>query len=174
MATEYLFLHPDLRDIYPNALNTVRVAVVNQDAIHPKIMQAYMRIGSSGSGYTDNIGYGGICAYVDIDSGLCHSPETLRDHVYVASPLHPDTGAVIERRIPNWDVVRKGVIDLCCFMPQLEYLGFDIAVTEEGFKILEINIHQDLHKVAEHSEEFRSFYRDKLALKAGKYGLSRY
>lgn len=174
VATEYLFLHPDLRDIYPNALNTVRVAVVNQDAIHPKIMQAYMRIGSSGSGYTDNIGYGGICAYVDVDSGFCHSPETLKDHVYVASPLHPDTGVVIERHIPNWDVVRKGVIDLCCFMPQLEYLGFDIAVTEEGFKILEINIHQDLHKVAEHSEEFRAFYRDKLALKAGKYGLNRY
>lgn len=171
VVTEYLFNHSDLRDIYPHALNTIRVAVVNQSATSPRIMQAYMRIGSSSSGYTDNVGYGGICAHVRIEDGYCYGAETLKDHCYVPSPVHPDTGAKIERRIPHWDMVRAGVLELCSFMPQLEYLGFDIAVTDEGFKVLEINIHQDLHKAAEHSGEFRQFYQDKLRLKAEKYGL---
>ena len=35
-------------------------------------------------------------------------------------------------------------------------------------------IHQDLHKVAEHSEEFKVFFRDKLALKARQYDLKKY
>ena len=59
-------------------------------------------------------------------------------------------------------------------MPELEYLGFDIAITDDGFKIIEINIHQDLHKVAEHSEEFKAFFRGKLALKAKQYDLKKY
>ena len=52
--------------------------------------------------------------------------------------------------------------------------AFDIAITDDGFKIIEINIHQDLHKVAEHSEEFKAFFRDKLALKAKQYDLKKY
>lgn len=171
VVTEYLFMHPGLRDIYPHSLNTIRVAVTNREATNPKIMQAYMRIGSSSSGFTDNVGYGGICAHIRLEDGYCHSPETLRDHQYLSCPVHPDTGAVIERYIPNWGEVCEGVETICSFMPQLEYLGFDIAVTEKGFKILEINIHQDLHKVAEHSPDFKEFYRAKLKLKAEKYGL---
>ena len=83
-------------------------------------------------------------------------------------------GVEIEGVVPNWELMKKGVIDICRFMPELEYLGFDIAITDDGFKIIEINIHQDLHKVAEHSEEFKSFYRDKLRLKAEKYGLNKW
>ena len=70
--------------------------------------------------------------------------------------------------------MKKGVIDICRFMPELEYLSFNIAIPDDGFKIIEINIHQDLHKVAEHSEEFKSFYRDKLRLNAEKYGLNKW
>lgn len=173
VVTEYLFMHPGLRDIYPHSLNTIRVAVTNREATNPRIMQAYMRIGSSSSGFTDNVGYGGICAHIRLEDGYCHSPETLRDHQYLSCPTHPDTGATIERFIPNWHEVCEGVEMICSFMPQLEYLGFDIAVTEGGFKILEINIHQDLHKVAEHSPEFKEFYKAKLRLKAEKHGLKK-
>ena len=65
-------------------------------------------------------------------------------------------------------------MNICRFMPELEYLGFDIAITDDGFKIIEINIHQDLHKVAEHSPEFKQFYQDKLKLKAEQYGMKKW
>lgn len=88
--------------------------------------------------------------------------------------MHPDTGVRIEGIVPNWELMKKGITDICRFMPELEYLGFDIAITDDGFKIIEINIHQDLHKVAEHSEEFKAFFRAKLALKAKQYELKKY
>ena len=44
VITEYLFMHKDLKKIYPYSVNTIRVAVVNQSAYEPKIMQTYMRI----------------------------------------------------------------------------------------------------------------------------------
>ncbi len=174
VITEYLFMHRELKKIYPNAVNTIRVAVVNQTAYAPKIMQAYMRIGSSKSGYTDNVGYGGICAKIDLETGRYYCPQQIHDHVFTPCPIHPDTGVEIEGIIPNWDYMCKGVLNICKFMPELEYLGFDIAITDDGFKIIEINIHQDLHKVAEHTPEFKQFYQDKMKLKAEQYGLKKW
>ena len=174
VITEYLFMHRELKKIYPNAVNTIRVAVVNQTAYAPKIMQAYMRIGSSKSGYTDNVGYGGICAKIDIGTGRYYCPEQLRNHKFTPCPVHPDTGVKIEGVVPNWDYMCNGVLNICKFMPELEYLGFDIAITDDGFKIIEINIHQDLHKVAEHTPEFKQFYQDKMKLKAEQYGLKKW
>ena len=40
-----------------------------------------------------------------------------------------------------------------------------MAITNEGFQILEINIHQDLHKVAEFTDEINEFFRRKMKLK---------
>ena len=171
IVTEYLFLHEELRRIYPHSVNTIRVAVVNQSGFEPKIMQTYMRIGSSSTGFTDNVGYGGICAKVDIDTGEYYCPERIVDHVFVPCPVHPDTGVQIKGIVPNWSYMCEGVKSVCSFMPELEYLGFDIAITDDGFKILEINIHQDLHKVYEHSDEFREYFRDKMQLKAEEYHL---
>ena len=57
-------------------------------------------------------------------------------------------------------------------MPELEYLGFDVAITETGPQIIEINIHQDLHKSNTFSEEVMDFFHDKIAQKKAKYGLS--
>lgn len=174
VITEYLFMHRELKKIYPNAVNTIRVAVVNQSAYEPKIMQTYMRIGSSKSGYTDNVGYGGICAKIDIGTGRYYCPEQLRNHKFTPCPVHPDTGVKIEGVVPNWDYMCNGVLNICKFMPELEYLGFDIAITDDGFKIIEINIHQDLHKVAEHTPEFKQFYQDKMKLKAEQYGMKKW
>ena len=174
VITEYLFMHRELKKIYPNSVNTIRVAVVNQSAYEPKIMQTYMRIGSSSTGFTDNVGYGGICAKIDIPTGHYYCPEKIIDHKFTPCPVHPDTGVRIEGTVPNWELMKKGITDICRFMPELEYLGFDIAITDDGFKIIEINIHQDLHKVAEHSEEFKEYFRCKLALKARQYGLEKY
>lgn len=174
VITEYLFMHHELKKIYPNAVNTIRVAVVNQSAYEPKIMQTYMRIGSSKSGFTDNVGYGGICAKIDTATGRYYCPQQIHDHVFTPCPKHPDTGVEIEGIVPNWDYMCEGVLNICRFMPELEYLGFDIAITDDGFKIIEINIHQDLHKVAEHSPEFKQFYQDKLKLKAEQYGMKKW
>ena len=174
VITEYLFMHKELKKIYPHSVNTIRVAVVNQSAYEPKIMQTYMRIGSSSTGFTDNVGYGGICAKIDIPTGRYYCAEKIIDHKFTPCPVHPDTGVEIEGIVPNWELMKKGITDICRFMPELEYLGFDIAITDDGFKIIEINIHQDLHKVAEHTPEFRQFYQDKMKLKAEYYGMKKW
>lgn len=159
VVTEYLEMHHKLKEIYAKSVNTIRIMVVNRHGYDPRILQTYMRIGSSRTGFTDNVGYGGICVMVDKETGELYQPETIKDHVFYPCPNHPDTGTPIAGFLPHWDMVRQGVLDICRYLCELEYLGFDVAITEEGFTILEINIHQDLHKVATFTDEMKDFFQ---------------
>ena len=86
---------------------------------------------------------------------------------------HPDTGTLLEGYLPNWETVKKGVYDISMMIPQLEYLGFDIAITEDGFKILEINIHQDIHKAHEFTEEINRFFSEKIQYKKELFNIKK-
>lgn len=166
VVTSYIHMHPELKRIYPKSVNSIRMMLVNEHGHDPRILQTYMRIGSSKTGYTDNVGYGGICAMIHTETGVIYKPETIVNHEFFPCPTHPDTGVEIEGiQIPHWQEVCQTVCDICRFIPDLEYLGFDVAVTEDGFNIMEINIHQDLHKVALYSDEIMDFFRRKIRYK---------
>lgn len=165
VVTDYINMHHEIKEIYAKSVNSIRVMAINETGYDPKIMQTYIRIGSSKTGYTDNVGYGGICAMIDAD-GYIYQPERIVNHKFYPCERHPDTNTLIAgRRIPHWDMICDGIKRVCLSMPELEYLGFDIAVTEEGFNIIEINIHQDLHKVADHSQEIKDFFKRKIEYK---------
>lgn len=165
VITEYLEMHHDIKRIYDKSVNTVRMMVVNDHGYDPRILQTYMRIGAGNSGYTDNVGYGGICVFVDKETGELYKPETIKDHVFYDCPVHPDSGVAIAGKLPNWDLVKRKILEICRYLCELEYLGFDIAITANGFQILEINIHQDLHKVASFDYEIKEYFNRKISYK---------
>ncbi len=165
IVTDYLYLADELAKIYPASLNTIRMLVINEDAKTPKIKHAYMRIGASSSGFTDNIGYGGIAARIDLETGRFYDGETIVNHVFHECEVHPDTGVPVSGYVPHWQETKEGILDICREFPELEYLGFDVAVTEDSFKLLEINIHQDLHKFNEQSEAVKSYFDTKMEQK---------
>lgn len=162
LITEYIDMNNELKKIYPKSVNSIRVMVINENGYEPKIMQSYMRIGSSRTGYTDNVGYGGICVMIDTETGEMYNPETIVEHKFYPCPKHPDTGTMIEGKIPYWEEICEGIKRICRYLSELEYLGFDIAVTNDGFQVIEINIHQDLHKVATLDKEVIEFYERKM------------
>lgn len=165
VVTDYLEMNNKLKEIYAGSVNTVRIMLLNQDCFNPKIVQTYLRIGTSKTGVTDNIAYGGIAVYVDKETGYYDRAGLLKNHQYQDIEYHPDTGIELRGYLPNWDKVKKGVCDIALSMPQLEYLGFDIVITQEGFKILEINIHQDIHKAHEFDETINNFFSRKIQYK---------
>lgn len=171
IVTEYVEMHPDLKRIYPKTVNTIRIMVVNENCNNPQIMHVYMRIGSSKTGFTDNVGYGGICCYVDKKTGYYYNGETIFNHKFYPCEVHPDTGINIQGYLPNWDKVLDGIQVISRRMSQLEYLGYDIAITKESFKIIEINIHQDLHKYVRYPEDVKQFFKKKLNFKKELYSI---
>ncbi len=168
-VSEYIQMHDAIKAIYPNVVCTIRAMVINKDTKSPKLMNTYIRIGTNSTGMTDNIAFGGVFAQIDKDTGHLHTGEKLENHVIVPCPNHPDTGAALEGYLPNWDIVKEKIVEISKYIGQLEYMGFDIVITPNAFKILEINTHQDLHRYPNYGPEVNEYFRDKLFEKGARY-----
>lgn len=160
ILSEYVQMHSDLKRIYDKVVCTIRVMTIRDGRGSP-VKHAYLRVGTASTGNTDNLASGGVVVHVDVDTGLLSQPEILRDHRFQPCPIHPDTGAEICGTIPHWSMIRSALEDICRRLCVLEYLGFDIAVTQDGFRILEINTHQDLHKYPEYPQEVKDYLQGK-------------
>ena len=168
IITEYIEPHDFLKKLSPHAVSTIRITVVNTRVSDPCILDAYARIATNKTGLTDNVSNGGIFARVDIESGRLHSGEQSSNHNVTPCVRHPDSGVGIDGFIPHWDEVKQTVRDICVYIAQLEYLGFDVAITNDAFKILEINTHQDLHRYPNYDPRLKEYFRRKIEYKKAK------
>lgn len=171
IITEYIEMHSDLKKINPYSVNTIRVVVINEHGNDTIIPFAFMRIGTKKSGIVDNVAQGGMVCKINVETGEFYDGEALKNHVYIKADVHPDTGEKIQGIVPNWEIVKTELIKMAQYYPQLEWLGYDIAITEDGFKIIEINSHQGLHKAHENPKVLKDYLNRKLAEKKKKYNM---
>ncbi len=169
--TEFLTMDEGLSCIFDGAVDTIRIMVINRTGTDPRIMNAYLRVSTSMSGLTDNISYGGLFCPVDLETGHYHDAERVEDHLITPCPVHPDTGRPIDGVIPRWDEVCRAVREMSLALPELEYMGFDVTVTDKGVRILEINRNQSLHRCPQYGEEVQAYFREKIDRKRALLGL---
>lgn len=169
VLTEYIYSNEQFRAFNPKSLNTVRLITANEKGYNPKLLDSYIRIGTAKSGYVDNTARGGICAYFDTDTGEIYKVLAYENHNIILCDEHPDSKVKIEGVIKNIGKIKDKVFEICKYYPELEYLGFDIAVTEDSFKIIEINIHPD--EPALENRDFRGYLERKIKLKKREYNL---
>ena len=136
LVEEVVVQHPDIAAIYPNAVNTIRMATI-LTGDKATVVYAFIRIGNKGH-VVDNLNSGGMAAPLDVETGKIKYPAADKDGiVYDRHPQTdtPITGAVI----PFW----KEAVALCeeCakVIPQVRYVGWDIAITEKGPVVIEGN-----------------------------------
>jgi len=141
IVTEYLPAHSSLGRIYPRAANSVRVHVINENGTEPLAVCAYIKFGTSASGVVDNTSAGGVMAEVDMASGRFFNGLVYGDLYTESCPCHPDTGEEMTGTLPHWDLVKGQLLAISRYLPQLTFLGYDIVITEDGFRIIEINSH---------------------------------
>ena len=162
ILTEYIEMHRDLKKIYSNVACTIRVMTINDGSSKDCVKYAFYRIGTSKTGHTDNLDSGGLVAKVDVKTGRYYGAELLRNHVFYPCTAHPDTGTEINGVLPFWQQIKEEISNICAYLSQLEYLGFDVVITDIGFKILEINTHQDMHKFYEYPDDVKEYFFKKL------------
>lgn len=141
--------------IFPGSANTVRVMTfVDPDTGEPFVARAVHRFGARGTEPTDNWSRGGLCALVDLQSGVLsqgvkHAKRTAgrlewRTH-------HPDTGAAIEGVvIPHWEALCRALVGAVRALPLFVYVGWDVVATDTGFCVLEGNANPDLDLLQVH------------------------
>ncbi len=170
LVTEYINMHHEIKRIYDGAVNTIRMIVFKKDGKNPVIGNAYMRFGSKRTGAVDNMGAGGMFARIDIDTGRFYDAKIIEANEIKPCLCHPDTGVKIEGYLPNWDKVKEQVLSVARNIPQLEYFGFDLALTEDGLKFPEINRFPDYPAIEKYTPLTIDYLLYKLEQKKKKYG----
>lgn len=170
IITEYIQMHDQLKSIYNGSVNTLRILVFKKDGRTPEIGNVYMRIGTSDTGVIDNMSAGGMFAQVDVDTGKYSNAKLFKNGNIVDCPRHPDTGVLIEGTLPNWENSKKMVIDIAKELKQLEFFGFDVAITQNGIKIPEINRSPDFPKIEKYTKKTNDYLLYKLRMKKEIYG----
>lgn len=144
LVTEYIVAHEAIRKVSCGALNTVRIMVINEDLKHPKLANAVMKFSTKASGLVDNVITGSIFVKVDVATGAYSDAKCIVDNVYLNCNCHPDTNVEIKGVLPYWREMSDKLIEISQYLAPLTYMGYDVAITDNGFKIIEINSHQGL------------------------------
>lgn len=143
IVTEYIHGNKEVEKIYDKSLNTIRIMYINDNG-NAYINKALIRIGNSKSGTVDNVSQGGLFSIIDMETGRFEKGYRYENGKLIDVEKHPDTQEKIIGQIPYWDEIKNKICQIGKYLFELEYLGFDVAVTENGFKIIEINSFQGI------------------------------
>ncbi len=133
--------HPALNAVNPSSVNTIRIATVRDRSGEVRVIGASLRGGGKGK-IVDNLHAEGVQYPVDVESG-CVMRGGVRYDGTQNVLFHPSTGEkVIGLQIPNWDKVIDTVKQAAMLPGHLRYIGWDVAVTEDGCELIEANLGQ--------------------------------
>ena len=132
---ELLVQHPEMARMCPTSVNTVRVATLLGDK-QEGIVYAFLRIGNGK--VMDNVDQGGMAARVDLETGTLKT--VAADKAGNVFEKHPMTGTpIIGFQIPYWDEVKALCLKAMRKVPEMRYVAWDVAITEDGPKFIEGN-----------------------------------
>ena len=157
IAEELLHNHPKLNELNESSLNTMRIITIrNGDKMD--ILFAGIRFGAKGS-EIDNISVGGRIAPIDVESGrICNISHTKKTVV----TNYEDGNDFIGFQIPMWDELKEYMYKLTTVVPQMRYMAWDIAITENGFATIEGNHSSGNTVIQAHLGEMQQGLRVKL------------
>lgn len=153
MLTEYIGQANYSRTIFERSVNTIRILTMwDINNSKPFIAAAVHRFGTKRSSPVDNWTQGGLSAFINIENGELGRATCLpQDRELKWFDRHPDTSCPISGvKIPRWEQVKSKLLSIAHSFPMIPYIGWDIVVQDEAFKIIEANNHSDVNLLQVH------------------------
>ena len=133
---EYVIQNKEISTICDNSVNTIRIMTFGYNG-KSKILFACMRFGN-GKANVDNFHQGGMAVLVDINTGKLVGQAYNKNLEYFSE--HPVSKIKFDGfQIPNWDKVKKLVLEAALVNPHIHVVGWDVAVTDKGATFIEGN-----------------------------------
>lgn len=130
--------HPAVASLGVRATLTVRTLTAQDVSGSVVVLRAALRIPSDPDALVDNLHQRGMAAAVDLSTGRLRPAYRL----YGTEPFatHPRTGAPIAGlQLPGWDEVRTTALRAHAAFSSHVFIGWDIAITPDGPRVLEGN-----------------------------------
>ena len=136
ICEEFIFQCKEISDICPTSVNSCRILTL-RDGQTVSVIAATFKT-SKGSSFVDNMHADGIGAAVDVKTGVVITEG--RDYANNTFIYHPMTGMVIPGiQLPFWSATLYLVKKAHLLMPESAVLGWDVAFTDNGPIIIEVN-----------------------------------
>lgn len=129
--------HPAVRKLYPNAVNSLRIITLLDSQQVPHCLYAVQKMGLNGSIIDNNC----LFTPVDLETGEilypAHAGDTPKGIIYTE---HPNTHVHLQGyTIPFVKEAVEMCLKAALVVPQIRYVGWDVAITEDGPELIEGN-----------------------------------
>ena len=133
--------HEKLSVFHSSSVNGIRVTTVRVgEQVH--ICHPWIKVGVGGS-FIAAAPQGGLVSGIDPETGVIRTKGY--NEKGEAFEVHPTSGTpFIGFQIPEWDSLRKMAVELASKLPDgVNYIGWDFALTDRGWCIMEGNFRGD-------------------------------
>ena len=129
--------HPDIAAVYSNAVSSMRIITLLDDTGKSNCLYVVQKFGMNGSIIDNNC----MFSPVDIETGKikypAHSGDTVQGIIYTE---HPNSKVPIQGfTVPYVKEAVQMCLDAAHIVPQIRYVGWDVAITPTGPVIIEGN-----------------------------------
>lgn len=142
LLEEYVEQHPVLKAFNPSSLNTIRMFLYQKANGEIIPLKSFLKTGKPGE-LIDKTENGGASVFIDQETGVLldgfnWSPEMRPLHE------HPGTGVPFAGvQIPFWKEAEAMAVSALKSFAGTRFIGVDIAITEQGPLMVEMNVHPD-------------------------------
>ena len=135
-AATLIKLLPEMSRLYPYAVNCMRMATVYWKG-ESHLLYAVLKTGNHGK-FVDNLENGGYACHMDLETGKVTGPGHTNKQELVEE--HPMTGVRFEGfQVPYFAEACELAKRAAAVVPTVGYIGWDMAITENGPAIIEGN-----------------------------------
>ena len=147
--------HPNM-NFNNSSVNTIRIITCMDKQGTPHILRAALRVGV-GKSIIDNYTAGGVLYNIDISSGVIVNKGIGHDRKTFI--FHPGSNVcMLGFKIPNWEILVESVTKAARIIPSCRFIGWDIAITENGIELIEGNHNPGLFTMESIGKQFA--YKD--------------
>lgn len=146
LITEFIVQCDAYMKACPSAAHTLRVQTARMPDDSLNVLFSFLRWGMDDRDFHVAHSTAGVNAAVDVENGEIHSVYYLdkQNRYHENLTRHPVTDVELTGKVPRWDEIVKTCLQIHGYLSELSYIGFDVVITNDGFKILEINSHSGI------------------------------
>ena len=142
LIEECIKQHKDMNVLYDKSVNTLRMFTFLKDD-KAYFLQAVLKIGNGG--VVDNFSSGGMYTYVDDNGVVFVKAIDQADNIFDVHPISKTP--IVGFKVPMFDEAVELVKECAHVVPQVAYIGWDVAIGENGPEIIEGNAYPGVFQI---------------------------
>ena len=131
--------HSGMSALNPDSVNTIRIETIVDQNGNVYINNMLAMLGTT-TAIINNAHAGGIMCHIDSETGIIDSKGVNPEGKRIM--IHPATNNVLlGYQLPNWGGIQEYAKKLALVVPEARYIGWDVVICEDGYDVIEGNIH---------------------------------